>query len=288
MSGAVQAGYAPPTGPDQPTSGRRWVRWLVAATVLWAVLLAVLTWFSIRDDPPTVREQRSLAEAGPVTDRAVGELLAAAGDGGAARLLPDVLRTGCRITPMEDGAALTRGVEVLLPGDDARGLLQRVADRLPASWRAGVETTGDGPVLRADAGEFVAVEGHATGADRVRFTAATGCRPVGDGYRPLAGGGGPETDQATALLRAWGGPAGQVDHVAAACPGGATARTARAESAPAADRPSLADALAAARGGAVGVRATPEVYAWRAAGTSVVAERVDDRIRVTVTTGCDA
>ncbi|MCI4062966.1 hypothetical protein MRQ36_10415 [Micromonospora sp. R77] len=158
MSGAVQAGYAPPTGPDQPAPGRRWLRWLVAATVLWAVLLAVLAWLSVRDDPPTVREQRSLTQSGPVVDRAVGELLAAAGDGGAARLLPGDLRPGCRITPMEDGVSLTRAVEVVLPGDDARGLLQRVADRLPASWRAEVETTGDGPVLRADAGEFVTVQ----------------------------------------------------------------------------------------------------------------------------------
>ncbi|PWU57244.1 hypothetical protein DLE60_24900 [Micromonospora globispora] len=68
MSGAVQAGYAPPTGPDRPAPGRRWLRWLLAATVAWAVLLAVLTWISVRDDPPTVREQRTLAEAGPVVD----------------------------------------------------------------------------------------------------------------------------------------------------------------------------------------------------------------------------
>ncbi|MGC1214784.1 MAG: hypothetical protein WA890_26440, partial [Micromonospora sp.] len=74
MSGAVHPGYAPPTGPDQPAPRRRWLRWLLAATVAWALLLAVLTWFSVHDDPPTVREQRTLAEAGPVVDRAVGEL----------------------------------------------------------------------------------------------------------------------------------------------------------------------------------------------------------------------
>ena len=134
MSGAVQAGYAPPTGPGRPARGRRWLRWLLAATVAWAVLLAVLTWFSVREDPPTVREQRTLTEAGPVVDRAVGELLAGVGDGGVAAILPDRLERGCRITPMEDGADLQRGVEVVVPGDE-RGLLQRVADRLPAGWR---------------------------------------------------------------------------------------------------------------------------------------------------------
>ncbi|MCM0675679.1 hypothetical protein NCC78_13415, partial [Micromonospora phytophila] len=61
MNGVVQTGYAPPTGPGQPASSRRWLRWLLAATVAWAVLLAALTWVSVRDDPPTVREQRTLA-----------------------------------------------------------------------------------------------------------------------------------------------------------------------------------------------------------------------------------
>lgn len=286
MSGAVQAGYAPPTGPDQPAPGRRRLRWLLAATVAWAVLLAVLAWVSVRDDPPTVREQRNLAEAGPVVDRAVGELLAAAGDGVAAWLRPDVLRRGCRVTPFSDGAALTRGVEVLLPDDDVRGLLQRVADRLPAGWRAGVRVGGQGPVLRADAGEFVAVEGRTTGPGRVRFTADTGCRPLGDGYRAPTAAGGPEADAATELLRGFGGAEGPVEVSAAPCPGGATARTATAVSAPdRPDLPTLPGTLAQLSDGAQHIRATPELYAYRSS-RSVVAERVDGRVRLTVATIC--
>ncbi|TBL38290.1 hypothetical protein EYA84_09825, partial [Verrucosispora sp. SN26_14.1] len=68
MSGAVQTGYFPPAGPRPPAPGPRWPRWLIVATVAWAVLLAGLTWRSARNDPPTVREQRTLAEAGPVVD----------------------------------------------------------------------------------------------------------------------------------------------------------------------------------------------------------------------------
>ncbi|MDZ5441390.1 hypothetical protein U2F26_01405 [Micromonospora sp. 4G57] len=286
MSGAVQAGYAPPTGPDQPAPGRRRLRWLLAATVAWAVLLAVLTWISVRDDPPTVREQRSLAEAGPVVDRAVGELLAAAGDGGAAWLVPDVLRRGCRVTPFADGAALTRGVEVLLADDDARGLLQRVADRLPADWRAGVRVTGEGPVLRADAGEFVAVEGRSTGSGRVRLTAETGCRPVGAGYRAPTADGGSEAAMVTELLGGFGGAAGPVEVSAAPCPDGATARTATAVSAPdRPDRPTLPGALSRFSDGTLQVRATTELYAYRSSRT-VVAERVDGRVRLTVAAIC--
>ncbi|RZU71905.1 hypothetical protein EV384_0239 [Micromonospora kangleipakensis] len=286
MNGAVQAGYAPPTGPDRPAPGRRWLRWLLAATVAWAVLLAVLTWVSVRDDPPTVREQRNLAEAGPVVDRAVGELLAAAGDGGAARLVPDALRRGCRITPFADGATLTRGVEVLLADDDVRGLLQRVADRLPAEWRAGVRVTGEGPVLRADAGEFVAVQGRSAGPGRVRLTADTGCRPIGAGYRAPTAGGGSEAETATELLRRFGGAEGPVQVSAAPCPDGTTARTATAVSAPSRpDRPSLPGTLSQFSDGALHVSATDELYAYRSSST-VVAERADGRVRLTVSTVC--
>lgn len=143
VNGVQAAGQAPPTGPDRPASARRWWRWLLAATVAWAVLLGALTWISVRDDPPTVREQRSLTEAGPVVDRAVGELVAAAGD--TAVLTPPVVDRGCRVTPFADGADLSRGVDVFVATGGERTLLEQVADRLPADWRAGVRATSDGP-----------------------------------------------------------------------------------------------------------------------------------------------
>ncbi len=76
---AVETGYAPPNPGEQPGDGRRRLRWLTVATVAWAVLLAGLTWWSVRTDPPTVKEQRSLDQAGPVVDRAIGELTGAVG-----------------------------------------------------------------------------------------------------------------------------------------------------------------------------------------------------------------
>ncbi|MEH1102267.1 hypothetical protein, partial [Micromonospora sp. CPCC 205561] len=219
MNGVVQAGQAPPpTGPDQPTSARRWRRWLLVATVAWGVLLAGLTWASVRDDPPTVREQRSLADAGPVVDRAVGELVAAAGD--TAVLTPPELDEGCRVTPFADGGALSRGVDVFVPAGGERELLEQVAERLPTGWRAGVRVTSDGPRLRADAGEFVTVAGGIEGDGRVRLTADTGCRPIGAGYAtPAAGAADAEADALAAALRALGGPARPAPElVAAPCP----------------------------------------------------------------------
>nr|WP_319460415.1 hypothetical protein [Micromonospora sp. RTP1Z1] len=257
----------------------------MVATVAWAVLLAGLTWWSVRHDPPTVREQRPLDQAGPVVDRAVGELVAAVGDGGVLALVPDRIARGCRITPMEDGAALERAVEVLISGDDVRGLLQRVADGLPANWRAGVRVTGDGPVLRADAGEFVAVEGHSTGSGRVRLTAGTGCRPVGAGYRAPTAGSGPEAAALAEARRALGLPVAPTPGLTAApCPGGdgRTARTLRTTDAV----PPVALGAALARLAAPAVVDTPEVYAYRSAGADVVVQRAGDGIRITAFGGC--
>ncbi|MEO3779713.1 hypothetical protein ABGB16_23310 [Micromonospora sp. B11E3] len=281
MSGAVHAGYAPPTGPSEPTPTRRRSRWLLAAAVVWGVLLAVLTWVSVRTDGPTVREQRTLAQAGPVVDRAVGELVAAAG-GRVVTLAPERVTSGCRVTPMLDGAALERAVEVMTGGDDPRAVLEQVSDRLPATWRAGVLATGDGPRLRADAGEFVAVAGRPAGDGRVRLTVATGCRPVGDGYRPPAAQGGPEADALAAALRALGNPAAPAPQtLAAPCPGGGSARTARVTLDPVPAEP--ARALAPVAAGAVFLDA-PEVYAYRQGPVTVALTGGE----LTATTGCAA
>ncbi|MET7966702.1 hypothetical protein [Micromonospora sp. NPDC005305] len=285
MSEAVQAGYAPPTRPDQPAAGRSWLRWLVAATAAWAVLLAGLTWWSVRHDPPTVKEQRSLDQAGPVVDRALGRLTAAVGRDGVPALLPDRIERGCRVTPLDEGAELERGVTVVTAGDDGRELLQRVADRLPPDWRAGVSTFDGEPRLRADAGEFVAVEGRSTGPGRVLLTATTGCRPVGAGYRPPAADAAAETAEADRAVRRWGGAAGPVQVLAAPCPGGGTARTARAETAGGPAGSSLAAAFRDAADGSRVLRDSAEEYALRG-GFAVLAERVDDRVRVAVTTTC--
>ncbi|MFI2646783.1 hypothetical protein [Micromonospora fulviviridis] len=287
MSGAVQAGYAPPTRPDQPTPGRRWLRWLVAATVAWAVLLAGLTWWSVRHDPPTVKEQRSLDQAGPVVDRALGRLTAAVGRDGVPALLPDRIERGCRVTPLDDGAELERGVEVVVAGDDVRQLLQRVADRLPPDWRAGVSTYDGEPLLRADAGEFVAVEGRAGGPGRVLLTVVTGCRPVGAGYRAPAADAVAETAEAQRAARRWGGAAGPVQVLAAPCPGGGTARTARIETAGGPAGSPLAAAFRDAADGSLVLRDSADEYALRGS-FAVLAERVDDRVRVAVTTTCRA
>jgi hypothetical protein len=252
--------------------------------VLWALLLAGLTWMSVRDDPPTVREQRTLDEAAPVVERAVGELARAAGTAGLLELGPARVRPGCRVTPLADGAALRREIGVLAPAGTERTVLTGIADRLPASWRAGVGPGLDGPELRADAGEFVAVEGRPTGDGRLRLTVDTGCRPLGAGYEPAsATATGPEAAAVTAALTALDRPTGGApDLVTAPCPDGTLARTARSAAGPG---PAEAGALAALAGGAP-LLDNPPVYAYRAGDVTVLAELGPDTARVAATVGC--
>ncbi|MGK5743074.1 hypothetical protein [Micromonospora sp. URMC 103] len=286
MSGAAQAECAPPTGPDASAPGRR--RWLIAATVAWAFLLALLVWISVRNDPPTVREQRSLAEAGPRVDAAVGELVAASGPA-VLELVPARVERDCRLTPLAGGATLTRDVEAIGAVGAERELLEGIADRLPASWRAGVRLTPDGVRLRADAGEFVSVEGRPTADGRVRLTVETGCRPLGAGYPPAghATAGGPAGAEAAALagaLRALGEPADAAPElVTASCPGGGVARTAVA--AVGGGAVAAATALAPlATGGPV--LETPEAYAYRTGAVVVLADTAAGHPHVAATTPC--
>ncbi|MCO1596587.1 hypothetical protein M8C17_15630 [Micromonospora sp. RHAY321] len=285
MSGAVRTGWAPSTGPAEPAPTRRRRHWLLIGSVVWAVLLALLVWTSVRDDPPTVREQRSLDQAGPVVDRAVGELARAAGAAALLELSPPRVGSGCRVTPLADGATLRREVGVLAPAGTERTVLAGIAERLPASWRAGVGPGRDGPVLRADAGEFVAVQGRPTGDGRIRLSVDTGCRPVGSGYTPAPStAGDPEAAALTAALRALGRPADAAPElVTAPCPGGALARTARSAAGP---------GPAASEGGLVPLAAgnplldNPPVYAYRTGPVTVLAEITPDAARLAATVGC--
>ncbi|MFG2055531.1 hypothetical protein ACGFI9_16055 [Micromonospora sp. NPDC048930] len=259
--------------------GRRWLRWLVPVTVAWAVLLAGLTWWSVRHDPPTVKEQRTLGEAASVVDRAIGRLVAALADD-AWELTPARVERGCRVTPLADGASLTRGLDVAVAAGGERALLDRVAQRLPADWRAGVATEVGRPRLRADAGEFVAIDGRVVADGLVRFSAATGCRPADtEIIDPLLGY--PVGPELTAALRALGqaAPPGAAQ-VSAPCPAGGRARTVNVDVGP------VPASLAALRPLGAVVVDRPERYAYRSGSVVVLVDATGDRLRLAASTGC--
>ncbi|MEV4759101.1 hypothetical protein AB0J86_28945 [Micromonospora sp. NPDC049559] len=283
--------YPRPTGEPDPSPARSRQRWLIVAVAGWAVLLLVLAYVSLRHDAPTVREQRDLAEAAPVVDRAVGALAAAAAADPdvVVELRPPRLARDCRVTPVRAGATLERDVVVRAAGADADALLRRIAERLPADYRAGTRGAGEQTRLRADAGEFVGVEGRFTAPGTATLSVDTGCRPEGPPQARVVGPAGTYDVERTAgrVLGALGGTAGaSPERITAPCPGGGTAYTARlAGSAPAPG--SLAGALRPLAGpDAVVVTDEPDRYAYRSGPLSVLAEAGGGEIRVAATTAC--
>ncbi|WP_422772033.1 hypothetical protein ACN28C_02710 [Plantactinospora sp. WMMC1484] len=277
----------PPPGQPAPPPANPRRRWLLGALAGWAALLLVLTLVSVRRDDPTVREQRSIEQAGPVVDRALGELVAAAGPDVAVELVPRV-PDECELTVLREGAMLDATLLVRAPEADLPALLDRIAQRLPAAYRAGVRHSADGSaqVLRADAGEFVAIEGGQAGPGVLTLTVSTGCRPVSGGSDRRAVPSMPpvEPDPLRVLGALGATEPTPVELVAAGCPGRGRAWTAYAigRGSPAGPPGALLPRPA----GAVVIADTTELYAYRSGPVSVVVESGDGRVRVATTTSC--
>jgi hypothetical protein len=165
------------------------------------VALVAVSVLSYHRDEPSVREQRTIAQAAPVVDRAAGELVAAAmGTTAAIEISGRRLTTGCRLTAAWAGAELERAVTLRTTEANAPALLDRIADGLPAGYRAAVRHADLGDVhrLRADAGEFVAITGGVTSPGVVSLGVRTGCRPPSPGFDP---DGDEPLDIATGMAR---------------------------------------------------------------------------------------
>ncbi|MFY1674920.1 hypothetical protein ACN27G_34110 [Plantactinospora sp. WMMB334] len=278
----------PPGQPAPPPANPRWRRWLLGALAGWAALLLVLTLVSVRRDDPTVREQRSIEQAGPVVDRALGELVAAAGPDVAVELAPRV-PDECELTVLREGATLDATVLIRAPEAELPGLLDRIAQRLPAAYRAGVRHSADGSVhvLRADAGEFVAIEGGQAGPGILELTVSTGCRPVSGGPDRRAAAPLPpaEPDPLRVLGALGATEPTPVELVTVGCPGRGRAWTAYAIGRGSSAGPP--GALLPRPAGAVVIADTTELYAYRSGPVSVVVESGDGRVRVATTTSCE-
>jgi hypothetical protein len=248
--------------------------------------------WSIRHGEPTAREQTTVAQAQPTADRAAAELATAVlADGQTVVAISGFDRLGdCRVTVVRTGARYRREVLAFVPAGTERALLDRVAARLPDSYRATVRR-GSVPRLAADVGLFVQLRGDVSGSGQVRFAVDTGdCRPEGDVATrgDLATPGGPPSvgrAPAEAVLTALGVPAAQWTTHGLSCANGAPLWTVEAVSEPVAARPELGTALTKAVDGA-SVLASPEAYAYRSGSVGVAVRTVGSRIVVTATTPC--
>jgi hypothetical protein len=278
-------GYPLPKGPGP----RR--RWLPVAIGVWGLVLVGAVFWSVRNDPPTVPEQRDLGQAVRGLQVAFGAVAAAAQDERWALSLGELQVEGCAITPVRDGQEASREVSVYVPESGAQAALDAVADRLPADYRAGVVTTRGGTRLSffADVGEYVGVEAEAHSADQVlRLRVFTGCRPTVDDLDrgdPAAGVAPAALDLVVAGITppGAGGPSpGETRARAVACPGGGTVSTFVRDAGP-------ATSGSGPRGvpeGTVPVWADADGWAYRVGSESVVVTADRDRFQVSLTTAC--
>lgn len=167
----------PASARPQPVRLRRWV---VVVTSVWALLLAGGIVWSVNNGAPTAREQTTITEAGPVASRALAELARAST---VDRLAVVALQAGefseCEVSLARDGLRLQVPMLAFVSAGTEEALLQRIAERLPASYQAKVRT-GSNPRLTADAGLWVAVNGTVIAPGQVRLVVDTGdCRPPG-------------------------------------------------------------------------------------------------------------
>jgi hypothetical protein len=289
MAAVSAPGYpyvAPPPAP--PARPRQ--RWLITIVVAWIVALAGLAVWSVRNDPPTVPEQRDIAAALPVLQRATGAMLAAAqGPRRAVLLGPLHLDRGCRITPIRDGVEGTRSVIVYVPADQARTALDAIAAALPRGYRAEVGQSNGGRRvgLHADAGGYVGIDADSPAdAQVLTLEASTACRPTAD---TTAGSAEPAAAGEPAALPAALTALGVRVHprpvvLSVVCPGGASASTYTVDNVPAPG--DLGAALQPAINGATVVRSDPDGWAYRLGGESVVVDQDGGRLRVSATTAC--
>src|SRR4051812_20862245 len=289
MAAVSAPGYpyvVPPPAPREPRR-RRWPLVLVAA---WIVALAVLAFWSVRHSPPTVPDQRTIAQALPVLQRASGTMAAAASGPDRVTVLgPLRLTPGCRITPIRHGVEGTRTVTVYVQAGGAKAALAAIKAALPRDWKARTAASNGGRILglEADAGGYVAVDSR-TPATAQSFTieASTGCRPAADTTRVAPDpAGAPEPAALTAPLRAPKGTApARPPGVSLACPAGAPASTYTVDNLAAPG--DIGQALQPAVAGATVVRSDPDSWAYRAGGDSVVVDEDGHRVTVTATTQC--
>jgi hypothetical protein len=285
MACVTVPGY-PWAAPQAAPPRRRW--WLIGTVMVWALILGVVAIWSAGHDPPTVPEQRTIAEALPVLQQAVGAMLVAADGPGRVVVLGDTkLSGGCRITPVRDGVEATRDVTVYVQAGHARQALDAVAKGLPMGYHPHVAGAGKGSRvgLHADAGSYVAIDADTlANAQVITLEASTGCRPASRSVLDLANpqAGNPPI-AFTAALRALG-VAGETTVTAIRCPDGGTAAayTVERRSSPT----DLGRSLEPALGGATVVRADPDGWAYRTGTDSVVVVRDDTTLHISATTSC--
>jgi len=231
-----------------------------------------------------VRDQTTIGNARPVVDRAIVDVVSAAGGAPVVAVSGFDRISACSITPVRRGADYKRVVHLFVPPGSESAVLDAIARGLPHSYGASAGTAA--LTLYADAGDYVAVTGTVPAPGQVQIQALTGCRPT-DGAPagvPPAPAGSPQVAAMGPVLAALGAPTPAAVTVAdLACPGG-TLRTVQATLPPGHAPASLATALG--RLSAAPAAATPTLYAYRDGPVDLVVQSAGGTVTISATTRC--
>lgn len=258
-------------------------RWIIAGTAAWALAVGGFAYYSSRNDPPTSRDQTTIAEGLPVVDEALSRVAAALDPATSVTALGGYTRTdnSCRVTSAREGTRFERVLLVYVKKDTEPALLERVHGALPTAYKPHLVSGPNAHLLTADAGEFVTLRGAVIQPGQVRFVADTGCRVQDAAVEEAT----PQSQNANrapvqAVLDTLKQTASQWRTHRLTCPAGGTLWTVEAVTTGdgAASRTTVPAAAV--------VLDEPKLFAFRA-GEAGVALRVDgDALHITSTAGC--
>src|ERR1700738_2530414 len=121
----------PVTSPPSRERRERPRTWLAVAVLVWLVVLVGGIGWAVSRGGPTAREQTTVADALPVVDRAVAQIVdAAAGGRHAVAAVSGCKRVGgCRVTVLRPGERYQRTVTVVVTPGTEKALIDRVGAR---------------------------------------------------------------------------------------------------------------------------------------------------------------
>ena len=249
-------------------------------TVLWILVLVAGAVYYSRHGQATIRQQTTISSGRPVVDRAVVDVVTAAGSDPLISMSDFAKVANCSITPVRSGAEYSRSIMLYAPPGSESTVLKTIADGLPARYRA-TSAAKPTPSLYADAGDFVAVLGSVKGPGQIQVRAVTGCRPLGDKLPAAASVEAPAPEVAS-VLNALGLQAGSIARTQVSCPDGGALVTDSAT----VPSSQVAGPLKDVKLSPAPTVATDDLYAYRSSVADVVVRESITGLIVTATTRC--
>jgi hypothetical protein len=162
--------------PGSGRSGRR-PRWWLLVAVLVLVAVAAPAGVGVAMWRAYTRRQPTVTDAIPAMDRAIVDVLAAAGPDPAVAVTSVVRVAVCQLDPIRAGGRYNRVASLYTARGEEDTLITRITQALPAGYRASRQAASPGQAapMTADAGRNVHLSVRQAGYGWITATAATGC-----------------------------------------------------------------------------------------------------------------